>query len=282
MRAGPLSNDAVVGLLNAHFVPAFVSNEDYEAGRVPPEEKRERDRIWREANEAGLSSGTVHAYILNPEGKVLDSRHVAKAAEPGETARLLEKIVKDLKVPAGEPAVKPASQCAPPAAPADVLLLHLTARGFKGASWDDFPAEDWIALERGEWEKLLPPSAAAAEDSWQVDRAVAAKILTRFYPQTENNDVSKHEFEEISLRATPLPAKDGMARARLEGRFKMRHDFYPGRKDGRLAEARIDGILKYDPKTRTVPSLALTTHEATYGPGTFAVAVRSHAPTTDR
>ncbi len=282
MRAGPLSNDTVIGLLNAHFVPAFVSNEDYDAGRVSPEEKRERDRIWREANEAGLSSGTVHAYILSPEGKVLDSRHVAKATEPGETARLLEKIVKDLKVPAGEPAVKPAPQCPPPAAPADSLLLHLTARGFKGASWDDFPAEDWIALERGEWEKLLPPHGAAAEESWDIDRAVAAKIFTRFYPQTENNDVSKHVLEEISLRATPLPSKDGMARARLEGRIKMRHDFYPGRKDGRIAEATIAGILKHDPKTRTVPVLALATREATYGPGTFAVAVRSLVPTSSR
>ena len=30
MRAGPLSNDKVISLLNAYYVPVFISNEDYD------------------------------------------------------------------------------------------------------------------------------------------------------------------------------------------------------------------------------------------------------------
>jgi hypothetical protein len=29
MRAGPLSNEKIIALLNAYFVPVYLSNEDY-------------------------------------------------------------------------------------------------------------------------------------------------------------------------------------------------------------------------------------------------------------
>lgn len=52
MRAGPLSNNEVIQLLNTAFAPVFISNEDYdEDGPAPPEGRAERDRIWREARE---------------------------------------------------------------------------------------------------------------------------------------------------------------------------------------------------------------------------------------
>src|SRR5215510_5810809 len=144
MRAGPLSAAKVISLLNAHFVPVYVSNEDYdEKGSAPSEEKKELRRIYHEALEAKLSAGTVHVYILAPDGKVLDSRHVAKAAEPGEVTRLLESVVGKLKTPAGKPVVTPAPQSTPSGASLGSLVLHLTARG-KGCSWEDFPSESWI------------------------------------------------------------------------------------------------------------------------------------------
>ena len=60
MRAGPLSNPQIIELLNAHFAPVYVSNEDYtEDGPAPAEERAERNRIWREANEAGITPELV-------------------------------------------------------------------------------------------------------------------------------------------------------------------------------------------------------------------------------
>src|SRR5215471_12283012 len=98
MRAGPLSNTKVVSLLNRYFVPVYAVNEDYrKGGSAPAAEKAEYMRIYRAALKAKLSTGTVHVYILDPDGKPIDSRHVAKASNVYTLVDLLESTVKKLK-----------------------------------------------------------------------------------------------------------------------------------------------------------------------------------------
>jgi len=41
-------------------------------------------------------------------------------------------------------------------------------------------------LRPEQWSKLLPPPPVEPGHSWELDRDVSAKILTYFYPQTEN------------------------------------------------------------------------------------------------
>ena len=49
MRAGPLSRPEVIDLLNRHFVPVFVVNEDYrEDGPAPEAERALMDRALAE------------------------------------------------------------------------------------------------------------------------------------------------------------------------------------------------------------------------------------------
>ena len=99
MRAGPLSNTNVVALLNRHFVPVYVVNEDYaRKGSAPAEEKSELQAIFKQGHAAKKSVGSVHVYILNAEGNLIDSMHVAEAAKTKQLAALLEKTVADLKV----------------------------------------------------------------------------------------------------------------------------------------------------------------------------------------
>ena len=80
MRASSLSNEKVIALLNRSFVPVYTSNEDYrDNGGAPPEERDELQRVVRETQKAGRSAGTVHVYLLAPDGRALDSLHVATA-----------------------------------------------------------------------------------------------------------------------------------------------------------------------------------------------------------
>src|SRR5262249_30092079 len=126
---GPLSNAQVVSLLNRYFVPVYAVNEDYrKGGPQPAEEKAEYQRIYHEALKARLSTGTVHVYILTPDGHPIDSRHVAAASKVENLTDLLEGTVKKLKVPEGKPLVKPAPQSAAPQCAADALTLHVTSR----------------------------------------------------------------------------------------------------------------------------------------------------------
>ena len=105
---------------------------------------------------------------------------------------------------------------------------------------------------------------------------MAEKILTHFYPQTENNDVSKNRIDRIRLTGTALPdaaPKKGVAQARLDGSLRMRHPFYRDTED--YVDATIVGYVDYTPDERRISQLRLVTDKAVYQNRKFDVAVRS-------
>jgi hypothetical protein len=276
MRAGPLSDDRVIALLNARFVPVYVSNEDYDKdGAAPLEEKKERNRIWHEAAEKKLSSGTVHVYLLSPgDHRVLDSMHVADASETKKLLAMLNRTVANLKTPAGEPVVKPALQSRAPRSEGDSLVLHGTARGFNQGSWREFPGENWLVLSAEEWRKLLPAKDATVEESRAVDEKLTARLLANFYPQTENNDTSSMKIERRQLEARLIAADAKLVRWRLSGQLQARHAFYPGRTDHQPLTAQLVGYVDVDPQTQTIRALNLVTQTARYGQEEFGAALR--------
>lgn len=275
MRAGPLSNSKVISLLNRYFVPVYAVNEDHrQNGAAPREEKAEYNRILNESHAAKLSTGTVHVYILNPEGHPIDSLHVAEAAKTERLVELAEDVIGRLGVREGQAVSAPAAQCVRPSCEAGSLAFHLTARSLDGrGAWSEFPVENWIVLDQNEWKKLLPASGVRAGDVWEIDRDAASRLLTHFYPATENNDVSKNRFERASLKATVVSVEGGLARARIEGELRMHHSFYH-KEDGKIVEATVVGFMDFDPEKQTLGSLNLVTDKATYGGGSFGIAMR--------
>jgi hypothetical protein len=274
MRTGPFSSTRVIERLNAHFVPVYVVNEDYaDDGPAPAEEKAERNRIYRESLAAGMSTGTVHVYITNSEGRPLATLHVAEAAKTRTLLALLDRVIGELQVAAGEPLTPPRPQSSPPPHEAGSLVLHLAARGLNGGgSWDG-TAENWVIYTPDEVDRLLPATAEPGL-TWTPDARLIERLLRYIYPVTENNDPAKNEIEHQQLTARVLSLQDGVCRARLDGRLRMRHDFYH-KPDGKIVETGLVGYLEFDPRTRRIERLQLVTHEATYGGGTFGVAVRS-------
>jgi hypothetical protein len=285
-----LSNDRVISLLNEYFVPVYLSNEDLrEGGAAPPEERAELRRIHGEGYAAKLSVGTVHAFVLAPDCHLLDSMHTVQVAKPDLLTAMLERAVQKLGTPAGTPVVKPCPP-APPAGAAGGMRLHVTARYLErrgddyvlvrnaGGNWSALPGEDWLLLDRSQWTKLLPPAGAKPGAAWEIDRGLAERILTRFYPPTENNDLATNRFETLALKATLLSIKDGVAPIRLDGGFRLKHPFYH-KDDGNHAEATVIGYLEYEPGSGRARSLELVTDQAAYGePGhvlPYGVALRT-------
>lgn len=277
MRAGPLSNTKVISLLNQYFVPVYTVNEEYgDDGSAPTEEKVERNRVFKEGYAAKMSVGTVHVYILGPDGHLIDSMHVAEAAKTQKLIAMLEKTVASIEVAPGTPVVAPIIQSQCPPCPPGSVALHLTSRSLDGkGAWNDFPVEDWIVLNAEEARRFLPASdAVLLHNSWDIPRELTTKLLTHFYPATENNDVTKNVFEKQAMKATVIATKDGVAHARLTGEMKMAHSFYH-KDDGKHVEATVIGFLEFEPARQRINSLQLVTDEATYGGGKFAVALRS-------
>jgi hypothetical protein len=292
MRAGPLSNTKVVSLLNRYFVPVYTVNEDYrKGGTAPAAEKAEYMRIYHAALKAKLSTGTVHVYILDTQGKPIVSLHVATASNVDRLLDLLERTIKKLKTPEGNPLVQPTAQSTAPRKEAGDLVLHITSRYLvpsgkdlvplaerarlgetRHASWWALPSENWVALKRAEWAKLIPEGKYAYGTRWDLDKAVTTRLLTYFYPQTENNDYAKNRIRDQELKATVLSVKKGVVRARIDGRLKMKHTFYH-KDDGNAVEATVVGFLEFEPG-RKVRSFQLATDRATYGRAHFGVAVR--------
>jgi hypothetical protein len=274
MRTGPFSTAEVIDRLNAFFVPVYTVNEDHaEKGSAPKVEKAEVNRIYREALAKKFSAGSVHVYVASPKGEVISTRHVADAAKTKELVSFLDEITARLGTQKGQPIVAPKPQSAPPKCGDGSLVLHLVARPLKGGgSWPG-TAEDWIVYTQDEVKSLLPPSPTAGA-TYEPDASLARRLLTHVYPVTENNDTRKNQIKEQSFHLTVISASEGTARARIDARVVMRHDFYH-KPDGNTVDARLIGYVDWSPANATVKTLHLVTDQATYGGGTFAVAIRS-------
>src|SRR6266852_3545515 len=299
MRAGPLANPKVIELLNGFFVPVYTSN-DFISGPADSskEQQKERERVYRAFLEAKLSAGSVHVYVLSPDAVPIGSIHVAQAGEKDQptgkdqTQLLLEKTIRELRTVKGDPLVAPRPQSGLPkvAQAADALVLHVTARKIseKGrGSWNEFPAEDWIVLSTEQRKKLLPSGPVHIGDSWDVNKDASAPILTRFFPQTECCTAKdsellsatgkyKHRLEEQSLRGTIVAVDSDKVTARLEGRSKVLHQFYPNHPYPPTAStAKILGYLVFDPTKNKIESLRLVSEGGKFDKMDMGVAVRS-------
>jgi hypothetical protein len=303
MRASSFSSAKVISLLNSYFVPVHLSNQDHdEDGSAPAEEKAEKNRIYREALAAGLKAGSVCAYLIAPDGRPVAVAPLNEnvAADPDRLAELMERVIRELKVAKGDPLVRPKPPSAP-AGRADALVLHVVARylerrgdeyvpydvkevlGTKKASnWANLPSESWVVLSKSQWTKLLPPDDVRVNTSWEPNKEAAAKVLKHFYPPTEDTDLTKNRIDEQPLQARVESIEKGIARARLEGRLKMKHPFYH-KDDNSFVEANLIGYLEFDVDTQGVRSLRLVTDNARYGEDgngaqPFGAAVRAVPP----
>lgn len=314
MRASSLSNRKVIDLLNSCFVPVYVDGTYLQANPDTHAEElaayrglfaglHRANEQRRESGQSPLSTGTVHAYVFSASGQAIDSRHVAHAG-PASVIEMLQGAAKTLKVTSlDEPIIAPSSQSPRPDCADDALVLHLSARylvprassearhniegelvpldanlgGERSGQWSALPSEDWYVLEKADWMRLLPKVGVAVGDSWQVDDKLTQALLTRFYPTTELNDLSKNRLDERFLKLTATAIDGERVRARIDGRLKMKHPFYPGRDDDNFVSATIIGLIEFDLAVPKIHSLQLVTDGATYGSGNhpqpFGVAV---------
>ena len=295
VRAGALSHDGVIDLLNRAFVPVYLSSRDYAAaGKASPAEKADLENLREEADQRSLSSRLNQAWVLSADGQLLDTLDACHA--PAD--QLLKFLLALLKEQAGEPAanarpvIAPTAQSLRPQAAPDALVLHLTARYLErrddellpqrvalGKEVNYFmkglPGENWIVLDRADWSRLLPPVATDVGQQWDLDADVAAQLFRFMYPPTEDNNVAANRIDEGSLRAVVVARERDVVRARLEGALRMKHRFDPLKDDNRFVTAKLHGYLDFSPARAAITSLRLTTTEASYGKNPIGIAVRS-------
>jgi hypothetical protein len=271
MRTGPFAQDNVIRLLNNYYVPYYVADEDFAgSGKLTPDEKAEIRRIVGEAHEAKMRVGDVCVYITGPDGKILDGLKVPQLYTPPQnTIDLLQRNIDKLKVKEGKPLVKPTPQSVPPKVEADVLVLHVAAReDNQKQGWQGYPAENWLTFPKAEWSKFLPPASAK---SYEVDAGVAKKLLTHFYPGTEDthsDQVDRNVIETATIRAKVLSS----SQIQLEGTLKMARPFYPGHPEHQPVpvEATVLGLMEVD--GARIKGFKMATEKASFGKKGFGAA----------
>jgi hypothetical protein len=280
LRAGPLSNDRVIDLLNHYYVSVYVSSDDYNRdGTASAAEKAERLKIMTRptlGNPLGL-------YIVSGAGKVIDALHLNDtdatviATMTDQVVKFLEDNVQKLQIKPGKTLVPPSPQSlTPPRCQADALPLHLTTRFLPpGELWGKLPAEDWIVLEKSEWATLLPPEKATVGTKWNLDSKVAEKILRNFYPPGANNEPARNQIEKPHLNAEVVSVNNGRVRVRLESNLTMKHFSLPFKEDNRMVKSQVIGFVDVDSGTRRVQRLRLVTEKGTYAGEDFGVALRT-------
>jgi RNA polymerase sigma-70 factor (ECF subfamily) len=277
LRSRALADPAVISLLNSCFVPVYVSNTDVERlGGASALEKKQRDRLWRDARDAGLPWGMDCLYLADPaSGRTRDTLELSRASTQ-TTRKWLES---HRTTPPGRPLVAPSPQSAPPAAPADALALHVTARYLdaKGnvererADFHEVPAEDWLTLSPEEWLQFLPPEKEAR----RIDATLAERILTHLHPADMSIDADPNGRNRIQV-ADLVVRRVSRSYVRIEGRLEMRRSFTQvAHQDEWLVVAPLKGFIELERDGRRIRSLRLISEGATYGSQSFGVAVRS-------
>jgi hypothetical protein len=278
LRAGPLSNSQVIGILNHYFVPVVSSNYDTGGqGSASPAEKKERQRIYLDFYEKKLGIGDVHVYILRPDLTSFRGLDIGTANTEGKLEAFLDGVRQELRIPAGDPAFPPRVWDSAPDAPADSMVFHLVSRGEHQGSWREFPSENWLVFSHQEWSGLLPPEPAVERHStWQVPREVCDKLLAWFYPQTEEiSEIPRSRIDEANLRMTVIEVENGVARARIDGSLKLMHSFYPHKPHEDFVTSKLMGFMDFVPKEGRIQRLRLITQNAVYVDEDFSVALRS-------
>jgi len=270
--------DSVIGMLNRYYVAYYVANEDWTGkGRLPAEDKAAIQRIVNEAHEAKLRVGSVSMYIAGPDGKILDGLRVPQAYTPVQnTVDLLQKTIDRLQVKEGKPLVKPAPQSAPPKADADALVLHIIVReDNQKQQWQRYPAENWLVFPKTDWSKFLPPAGARV---CEVDPAVSKRLLTFFYPGTEDthsDQVDRNVIENATILATVQSTGATKTLVRLDAALKMVRPFYPGHPEHKAVPLEAKAVGYVEIESSRVVSFRMATESATFGGKKFGVAVEN-------
>jgi hypothetical protein len=233
-------------------------------------------RIYVDFLNRKLGVGDVHLYILKPDSSSMAGLDPNSAMNPDTLEPFLTGIVRQLGATPGAPIVKPRPQSIPPAAKPDDLVTHLVARALTGGEWHEFPSENWVVLTHDEWQQLLPAQAPREGDSWQLAPALTRKLLTRFYPQTEEvSDADRNRIDEAWLRLKITTVGTGVARARFEGKLRMKHSFYPGKDREDDVDATLTGFLDFDSAGHKIQRMRLITGHAAYMGVDFGAALNS-------
>jgi hypothetical protein len=236
-----------------------------ENGSASPEEIKERKRVYLEFYAKNLGVGNVHVYVLAPDASAMGGLDITSAGNVDKMIALLQQTTTKLNTRPVPPVVKPHAMSHPPAIAPDALVIHLVSRALADGSWHEYPSENWIVLSRAEWTQLLPAAKPTATTTWDIPHPLAVKLAEWVYPQNEDTTLANRSRVDIAdFHLTVETLQGDLARARIGGKIRLLHSFYPGTQSQDFADSELTGYLDFNTADRSIQRLRIVTTKANY------------------
>jgi len=266
MRVSSLSNEQVQSLLQAYFVPVWVSRDHYQLGPVDKAEQEELSKADHGKISQGLAGGAVCVYLLKTDGTVAASLPVQQAANPEKLLPFLREFIDREKVrPRDLAEVQTRTDAAavvPRPRSEGGLLLNVWTRSDQ-RDLNRGLSSDRVELTADEWQAFVPGRDTEVGSTWQLPAQVVDKVLQYGYPPLPHWKASESKIVSRALTATVVSASERETLVKLEGRLELLYPYTGKPNDGRVT-ARLVGVVRVGPMRQTITMLALASEEASY------------------
>jgi hypothetical protein len=265
MRVSSLSDERIIRLVSRHFVPVWVSRDNYQLSPPPKAEQDLVAAIDASRQRKRLEGGTVCVYIVSASGETMATLPVQRACKPAELAPFLDKIIRDQKLTArASDAVRFTAVASKPCRPATTASRQFSIRTrFDERTGNRGTSHDRIELAKKEWQAFLPGAKPVRGDTWALARPISEKLLRLAYPPLPHWDARLAKIRSCNLSATVVSVSAGEVLLRLEGNLNL---VYPdkGKPDDGRATARLIGYARCDRGAGVLTSLQLVSEEGKY------------------
>jgi hypothetical protein len=293
-----LCRDQTIQKLNAFFVPCFVDNvwkAPVDAWQAPADASpalraafantRETLRTAMIPRPGEKNRSGVQGYIVSLDGSIEQTEEMMGPDPQVLVDRAIDRYLAKTRVTPGSRLARYRSQ-APDGCPDGGVQLRMVSRfnhpptraelaamdqrmpGFMYEAALDHPMRDWIVLDRGTWQRMLPPAGAARGQEYRVPDEVAAQIFIHFTSASSAMFASEGKMEAVTLRGRVRRADASGVEVVLRGSFFLRN---PGMHDVRGHDgaplnnhviASVIGFLKSDPSRRSLTDIEFVADHA--------------------
>lgn len=257
MRVSSLSDARLIRLISDHFVPVWVSRDDYQLPAARKDDKVLLRKIDDSRHAKEFEGGTVCVYIATPDGSVLATLPVQRAHKPELLKPFLDKIVREEKL---KPRVRTRAG-AEKARPANGRTFIVRTK------FDDNPvnrgtSRDRVELTPKEMATFIPAKAEVGE-RWELDGAVAEKVLRYAYPPLPHWDAKLARVDKAGLSARVVAVDGDEATLWLEGDLELTYPVLKTPTDGKVT-AKLAATARIDVRAGTLKAFALASRDGRY------------------
>jgi hypothetical protein len=259
MRVRSLSDARLIRLISDHFVPVWVSRDDYQLPAAGKDDKALLTKIDTSRHAKKLEGGTVCVFIANHEGDVVATLPVQRAFQPELLKAFLDKIVLG-----GKPRPRSGSLAkadAEKANPAKGRTFLIRTR-FDDSEVNSGTSRDRVELTPKEMTTFVPAKAEVGT-RWKLEGAVAEKLLRYAYPPLPHWDAKLARVEKAALTARVISVEDGKATLWLEGDLELTYPVLKTPTDGKVT-ARLAATAEVDVRSRELKAFTLASRGAGY------------------